>query len=437
MIREPSISGQFYPASPEELKSMIRGMVDEKAAKEDVIGYYAPHAGYIYSGPVVGATVSRVNFKDTCVILGPSHYGMGEPFSILTEGAWRTPLGDVEIDSELAKAILANASNLREDRLAHLREHSIEVQLPFIQYFRPDIKFVPILLSHTNAAVYRSIGVAIARAIKDSGKEVVIVASGDMNHYESQKITHTKDRQAIESILKLEAGELLERVQEFNISMCGYGTAACLIYAAKEFGMVKTELVKYQTSGDITHDFSAVVGYAGILFKGVNESAPVKLARETVESFITRGEIPHPKNIPSEMKGKAGVFVSLHKGDELRGCIGTIEPDEENIAQEIIRNAVHSATRDPRFNPVTADELPQLEYSVDILTEPEPVRSEKDLDPKKYGAIVESGWRRGLLLPDLEGVDTVKRQLDICRMKAGIGAEEPVKLYRFEVKRYK
>ena len=437
MIREPSVSGQFYPASPEELKSMIRGMVDEKAAKEDVIGYYAPHAGYIYSGPVVGATVSRVNFKDTCVILGPSHYGMGEPFSILTEGAWRTPLGDVEIDSELAKAILANASNLREDRLAHLREHSIEVQLPFIQYFRPDVKFVPILLSHTNAAVYRSIGVAIARAIKDSGKEVVIVASGDMNHYESQKITHTKDRQAIESILKLEAGELLERIQEFNISMCGYGTAACLIYAAKEFGMVKTELVKYQTSGDITHDFSAVVGYAGILFKGVNESAPVKLARETVESFITRGEIPHPKNIPLEMKGKAGVFVSLHKGDELRGCIGTIEPDEENIAQEIIRNAVHSATRDPRFNPVIADELPQLEYSVDILTEPEPVNSEKELDPKKYGAIVEAGWRRGLLLPDLEGVDTVKRQLEICRMKAGIGPEEPVKLYRFEVKRYK
>ena len=437
MIREPAVSGQFYPASPEELRAMIRGMVDEKTKKEDVIGYYAPHAGYVYSGPVVGATVSRVNFKDTCVIMGPSHTGMGEPFSVLTEGTWRTPLGDVEIDTALAKAILANSSNLKEDRLAHLQEHSIEVQLPFIQYFKPDTKFVPILLSHTNASVYRNIGMAIAKAIKDSGKEAVIVASGDMNHYESQKITHTKDRQAIESMLKMEAGELLERVHDFNISMCGYGTASCLIYAAKEFGLVKTELVKYQTSGDINHDFSAVVGYAGILFKGVNESAPVKLARETVESFITRGEIPHPKNITPEMKGKAGVFVSLHKNDELRGCIGTIEPDEENIAQEIIRNAVHSATRDPRFNPVTADELPQLEYSVDILTEPEPVNSEKELDPKKYGAIVEAGWRRGLLLPDLEGVDTVKRQLDICRMKAGIGPEEPVKLYRFEVKRYK
>ena len=437
MIREPAVAGQFYPAAAEELKSMIRGMVDEKVPKEDVIGYYAPHAGYVYSGPVVGATVSRVNFKDTCVIMGPSHTGAGAPFSILTEGTWRTPLGNVEIDSELAKAILANCSHLKEDRLAHLQEHSIEVQLPFIQYFRPDIKFVPITLSHANASIYRNIGVAIAKAIKDTGKEVVIVASGDMNHYESQKITHTKDRQAIESILKLEAGELLERVREFNISMCGYGTAACLIYAAKEMGPVKTELVKYQTSGDVTHDFEAVVGYAGIIFKGLKESPQVKLARETVESYVKRGEVPHPKNIPPEMKGKAGVFVSLHKGDELRGCIGTIEPDEPNIAQEIIRNAVQSSTQDPRFSPVTPEELPDLIYSVDVLTEPEPVKSEKDLDPKKYGAIVEAGWRRGLLLPDLEVVDTVKHQLEICRMKAGIGMEEPVKLYRFEVKRYK
>ena len=436
-IREPAVSGQFYPSSPEELKSMIRGMVDEKVRKEDVIGYYAPHAGYIYSGPVVGATVSRVKFKDTCVILGPSHTGMGEPFSILTEGTWRTPLGNVEIDTELAKAILADSNYFKEDRIAHLQEHSIEVQLPFIQYFKPDIKLVPILLSHANAGVYRNIGIAIAKAIKDSGKGVVIVASGDMNHYESQKITHTKDRQAIESILKLEAGELVERVHDFNISMCGYGTAACLIYAAKEFGAVKTELVKYQTSGDVTHDYEAVVGYAGIIFKGMKESPPVRLARETVESFITRGEIPHPKNISTEMKGKAGVFVSLHKNDELRGCIGTIEPTEANIAQEIIRNAISAATGDPRFNQVTADELPELQYSVDILTEPEPVTSEKDLDPKKYGAIVETGWRRGLLLPDLEGVDTVERQLEICRMKAGISPKEPVKLYRFEVKRYK
>ncbi|MDD5288418.1 MAG: AmmeMemoRadiSam system protein B [Dehalococcoidales bacterium] len=437
MIREPAVAGQFYPSSPEELKSMIQGMVDEKAIKEEVIGYYAPHAGYVYSGHVVGATVSRVKFTDTVVILGPSHTGIGAAFSIMTEGLWRTPLGDVEIDTALAKAILTNSSYLREDHVAHLQEHSIEVQLPFIQYFKPDIKFVPILLSHANASVYRSIGKAIAKAIKDSGKEVMIVASGDMNHYESQKITNTKDKQAIGSILKLEVDELLDRVREFKISMCGYGTAACLIYAAKEIGHVNAELVKYQTSGDTTGDFSSVVGYAGILLKAVKESPQVKLARETIESYVRGSGIPHAKDVPPEMQGKAGVFVSLHKGDELRGCIGTIEPAEDSIAAEIINNAISAATRDPRFFPVTADELPQLDYSVDVLTDPEPISSEKELDPKKYGAIVESGWRRGLLLPDLEGVDTVKKQLEICRMKAGIDPNEPVKLYRFEVKRYK
>lgn len=437
MIREPAVAGQFYPADPTELRAMIKSMVDENVTKEDVIGYYAPHAGFVYSGPVVGAVVSRVNFKETCVILGPSHSGVGAPFSILTEGTWRTPLGEVEVDTVLAKAIMANANVLKEDRMSHLREHSIEVQLPFIQYFKPDVKIVPVAISDGSAATYRSIGLAIAKAIKTTGKEVVIVASGDMNHYEPQKTTHAKDRQAIESILKMEAGELLERVREFNISMCGYGTAACLIYAAKELGPVKTELVKYQTSGDVTHDLSAVVGYAGILFKGYYESLPVKLARSTVESFIKQGEIPTLKTIPAELKGKAGVFVTLHKNGELRGCIGTTEPTEPNIALEIIQNAISSSTRDPRFNPVVPEELPQLEYSVDVLTEPEPINSEKELDPKKYGAIVESGWKRGLLLPDLEGVDTVKRQLEICRMKAGIGPDEPVKLYRFEVKRYK
>jgi hypothetical protein len=437
MIREPAVAGQFYPSSREELKSMIRGMIDEKAVKEDVIGYYAPHAGYIYSGPVVGATISHINIKDTLVIMGPSHTGMGAPFSIMTEGKWRTPLGDVEIDTELAKAILANSSYLKEDQLAHSQEHSIEVQLPFIQYFRPDIKFVPITISHASATTYRSIGKAIAKAIKDSGKEVVIVASGDMNHYETQKVTQTKDRKAIESILKLEAGELLERVRDFKISMCGYGTAACLIYAAKELGNARAELVKYQTSGDTTGDYSAVVGYAGILIKVVKESPQVKLARETIESYVSRGEIPQPKHIPPEMQGKAGVFVSIHKDGELRGCIGTIGPSEENIAEEIVRNAISASTSDPRFNPVTPDELSQLDINVDVLTEPELISSEKDLDPKKYGAIVESGWKRGLLLPDLEGVDTVKKQLEICRMKAGIDPDEPVKLYRFEVKRYK
>jgi AmmeMemoRadiSam system protein A len=163
----------------------------------------------------------------------------------------------------------------------------------------------------------------------------------------------------------------------------------------------------------------------------------VELARKTVETYINEGKVLKPEEFTPEMKQKAGVFVSIHKLGELRGCIGTIEPQRSNLAEEIIVNAISSATRDPRFFPVTPDELKDLEYSVDVLTTPEPVKSQDQLDPKRYGCIVEAGWRKGLLLPDLEGVDTVDYQIDICRQKGGISPNEPVKLYRFEVRRYK
>jgi len=163
----------------------------------------------------------------------------------------------------------------------------------------------------------------------------------------------------------------------------------------------------------------------------------VRLAKRTVESYVRKGKVVQAKRLTPEMKPKAGVFVSIHKSGELRGCIGTIEPQRNNVAEEIIANAISSASRDPRFYPVTADELKELEYSVDILTKPRPVKSRKQLNIKRYGVIVEAGGRKGLLLPDLEGVDSVDYQIDICRQKAGIAPDEPVKLYRFEVKRYK
>ena len=163
----------------------------------------------------------------------------------------------------------------------------------------------------------------------------------------------------------------------------------------------------------------------------------VKLAKEAVESYIGQGKVLLPKELPPETKERAGVFVSIKKHGQLRGCIGTFEPTRANIAEEIVSNAISSATGDPRFPPVSASELPDLEYSVDILTKPEPVDNVDQLDPRKYGIIVERGYRRGLLLPDLEGVDSVDEQIEICRAKAGISSEEPIKLYRFQVMRYR
>ena len=163
----------------------------------------------------------------------------------------------------------------------------------------------------------------------------------------------------------------------------------------------------------------------------------VGLAKETVEGYIREHKTPKPRELTPEMKEQAGVFVSLHKHGQLRGCIGTFEPKEKNVAEEIIANAISSSTGDPRFPPVTVSELDDLEYSVDILTEPEPVTDISQLDHKEYGVIVESDWKKGLLLPDLEGVESVDEQIAICRLKAGISVGEPIKLYRFQVRRFK
>ncbi|MFH1651342.1 MAG: AmmeMemoRadiSam system protein B [Chloroflexota bacterium] len=439
MIREPAVAGQFYPRTAAQLRSMIAKLVNKNAAKKEVIGLVAPHAGYIYSGPVAGAVISGVAFKDTFILMGPNHTGRGRPFAIMTEGTWRTPLGEVAIDTELARLILDESEHLEEDAAAHEFEHSLEVQVPFLQYFKPDVRIVPIVFAQDSGEVYRQIGEAIARVLNATGRAAVLLASSDMTHYETHESAQRKDHEAIEAILALDGEGLLRRIAGLGISMCGYAPTVALIAAAKALGANSAELVLYQTSGETSGDFSSVVGYAGITIKKEEIPPLVKLARSTVETYIREGKIPKtPAELTPEMREKAGVFVSIHKANgNLRGCIGTFAPLQSNVAGEVITNAISAATRDPRFTAVTPKELNQLHYSVDVLTAPEPVKDTSGLDPKRYGLIVESGWRRGLLLPDLEGVDTAEDQIDICRQKAGIGPDEPVKLYRFEVKRYK
>jgi len=266
MIRHPIVAGQFYPASASSLEAQVRGFVDETSPKEEVIGLVLPHAGYVYSGAVAGAVISRIQFKDTFIILGPNHAGSGS--SIMTEGSWETPFGEVEIDSRLGKQLLSKSRHLEEDHVAHSYEHSIEVQLPFLQYFKRDIKIVPIVFSHAIASIYKEIGKEIAEAIKELGAKTVIIASSDMTHYESQEAAKKKDTQAIDAILELDEDKLMRRVGEQNITMCGYVPTVALISAAKELGAKRAELVRYQTSGDVTGDYSAVVGYAGIIIAG-------------------------------------------------------------------------------------------------------------------------------------------------------------------------
>jgi AmmeMemoRadiSam system protein B len=265
MMREAAVAGQFYPAWPKELKETIKYMVDVNAPKVDAVGAVSPHAGYAYSGQVAGAVFSRLKFKETFILIGPNHRGMGEPFSIMTEGSWKTPLGQAQINSTMAETILHESVNLKEDSLAHEYEHSLEVQLPFLQYIKPDVMIVPIVLSQADPSVYEEIGRALARVLKRPGNEAVIVASSDMTHYEPHEKAREKDGKAIEAILALDAAELVKRIARYRITMCGYAPTISLISAAKELGATRAELVKYQTSGDTSGDFSSVVGYAGII----------------------------------------------------------------------------------------------------------------------------------------------------------------------------
>jgi AmmeMemoRadiSam system protein B/AmmeMemoRadiSam system protein A len=437
MIRKPVVAGSFYPASPSKLEEMVTGMVDDSAPRKEVVGLICPHAGYIYSGPVVGAAISRIRFTDTFIIMGPNHTGLGKPFSIMTSGTWETPLGNVEIDAELAQKLVGNSSYLEEDVNAHLREHSVEVQVPFLQHFKKDVRIVPIVLSHASGSVYKEIGLEIAEVLNGLERDVIILASSDMTHYEPEEQAKRKDSSAIEAILRLDEDELLERIAEQNITMCGYAPVVALISAAKAMEARRAELVRYQTSGEASGDYSSVVGYAGLIIPKQAMSPLVKLAHEAIDAYVKEGRIMQsPAMLTPEMKEKAGVFVSIHKGGELRGCIGTFEPSRPSVAEEIIVNAISAAVRDPRFEPVQEEELKNLDISVDVLTPPEPIESKEQLNPKKYGAIVQRGARRGLLLPDLEGVDTAEQQIDICRLKADIMPGEKVRLYRFEVKRY-
>jgi AmmeMemoRadiSam system protein A len=349
---------------------------------------------------------------------------------------WKTPLGQVEIDGELARRILDTSRYLEEDSAAHVFEHAIEVQVPFLQYLRNGFRILPVVLGQANGETYKEIGREIAAAVKQLKRDAMVIASSDMTHYESVESAKAKDAQAVQAILAMDEDDLLKRVARFDITMCGYGPVVSMLAAAKDLGAGRAELIRYQTSGDAAGDYASVVGYAGIVVLPM--SALASLAKQTVEMYVNEGKVPEVVDpMPPEMRERAGVFVSIHKRGDLRGCIGTFEAQTDNVATETIGNAVSAATRDPRFAPVRKHDLKDLDFSVDVLTRPVPVDDQASLDPKKYGVIVESGRRKGLLLPDLEGVDTVDQQIDICRRKAGIAPGEPVSLYRFEVRRYK
>lgn len=265
VIRHPAVAGKFYPKDSQKLIAEVQLYRSPSTERMQALGCVVPHAGYMYSGHVAGAVYAEVEIPNRCIVLCPNHTGRGEPLAIMSEGAWETPLGEMPIDSELALELLRRFPALSEDAAAHLMEHAIEVQLPFLQVDRRDVRFVPIAIGTRQFEVLEGLGMAIGEVLTQTGERVLVLASSDMNHYESDVVTREKDRKAIERILDLDARGLYDVVMQEEISMCGFGPTVAMLTAVKRLGARKAELIKYATSGDVSGDRQMVVGYAGIV----------------------------------------------------------------------------------------------------------------------------------------------------------------------------
>ncbi len=271
IVRHPAVAGRFYPGDPDDLRAEARGYLSQVNSTDQAavraIGCIAPHAGYMYSGHVAGAVFARVEVPRLCIVMCPNHTGIGRALAVMSDGAWETPLGDVPIDHELAQALKQRFPLLQEDSTAHRAEHAAEVELPFLLLRQPEIRFVPIALGTGQFEVLEQLGKALADVIAAQNEPVLIVASSDMNHYESDTVTRAKDHRAIERILTLDPRGLFDVVTQQDISMCGFGPAVAMLTAARQLGAKSGELVKYATSGDVSGDREMVVGYAGVVVR--------------------------------------------------------------------------------------------------------------------------------------------------------------------------
>ncbi len=268
MLRLPAVAGRFYPSDPAELTALVHkyAKADPQTKPVQTKACLVPHAGYIYSGHVAGAVFARTALPKRILVLGVRHYPRGESAAILSSGAWRTPLGDAPIDEALAGALRKACPLLREDSVAHSAEHSLEVQLPFLQVLVPGFTFVPVALGTVRFEDLVTVGEALAQVLEAVKEDVLLLTTSDLNHYEDDATTRVKDHKAIDQLLARNTRGLYDTCRNEDISMCGLGPAVAMLTALNALGAKNSDLVKYATSADVSGDRDAVVGYAGMIF---------------------------------------------------------------------------------------------------------------------------------------------------------------------------
>ncbi len=265
MLRHPAVAGQFYPENAQSLRRLIQEYCPPADEKTAALGVMVPHAGYVYSGAIAGAVFSRVRIPSRVLLLGPNHHGLGRRAALFPSGSWLTPLGEAVIDEELGAELMTACPLLEADARAHLAEHSLEVQLPFLQVLAPDCHIVSLCLGHLPLAELLELGAGLAQVLSRHSGEVLMVVSSDMTHYEAGSVAREKDRHALQQIAALDPEGLYRTVRSENISMCGVLPMVTMLAAARLLGAREATLIRYGNSGDITGDQSSVVGYAGVV----------------------------------------------------------------------------------------------------------------------------------------------------------------------------
>jgi AmmeMemoRadiSam system protein B/AmmeMemoRadiSam system protein A len=414
-VREPAVAGAFYPGTEQALREEVSKLLDGAEPVPPggrIVGLIAPHAGYMYSGQVAAYAYRLVKGKkyDAVVIIAPSHRAYFKGSSVYTRGPYKTPLGLVGIDVDLAQAIVGSDPAIDFYPEAHRREHSLEVQLPFLQISVPDLRIVPIVMGDQSIANCRRLADAIVSCAK--GKNILLVASTDLSHFHTHAEAARLDQTVIDHIEAYDYEGLAEDLGTGTCEACGGGPVITVMIAAQQLGASKAMKLRYADSGDVTGDQSNVVGYlaAALVVEsrvgvdlGLSREEKVELlriARRSIEARILGKPAPEFSTESELLKREMGAFVTITESGKLRGCIGHIR-GLEPLYTTISKMAVAAATEDPRFPPLSSQELDKIAIEISVLTPLEKIGSVDEIQVGRDGIYMEKGHNHGLLLPQV------------------------------------
>lgn len=444
-IKEPNVAGAFYSANPRELSAELdRYFKNARTAPSGrpVRIIFVPHAGYVFSGPTAVEAFKAVSGKKygTVVVLAPTHYFPFEGAAVWSEGGFKTPLGTIPVDEDFARRLTAKHPKFISDQRVYEREHSLEVELPFLQKALKDFKIVPVIFGRMDQALVKEFAAALDSIIGDR-EDVLVVVSTDMSHYHDDAAAREIDGRALKVMEAVDPEAMFEKSREGYLEVDGFLPVTAALYLADRRGWKEAEVLKYSNSGEINNDKSRVVGYMAVaVYGGPSGKAEedhqgvkplsreqkellLRVAREAVEAAAKGNKPPSFDVSDPRLRENEGAFVTINRNGKLRGCIGRVISDQP-LYQTVRDMAVSSALKDPRFPPLREDELGEIEVEVSVLSKPWPVKDVSEIIPGKHGVIIQKGFmHQGLFLPQVAtewGWGREELLSNLCSHKAGL-----------------